>query len=159
MLTVNLATIPHILLGGATGSGKSVLLKVLLVQCLQKGAGVYIADFKGGLDYPRSWEESCHMIYDADKLVDTLSELVGELQTRKEVLRREECSNIYEYNTRVRHIYKRIIFGCDEIAELLDKTGRNKAEKEQIYQSQRRIFFFPNSLQLLQACGRGNRRS
>lgn len=132
VLTVNLATIPHILLGGATGSGKSVLLKVLLTQCLQKGASVYIADFKSGLDYPRSWEKSCHMIYDADKLVDTLSELVGELQTRKEVLHREECCNIYEYNTRVRHIYKRIIFGCDEIAELLDKTGKNKAEKEQI---------------------------
>lgn len=132
VLTVNLATIPHILLGGATGSGKSVLLKVLLLQCLQKGASVYIADFKGGLDYPRSWEKSCHMIYDADKLADTLSELVGELQTRKKVLRRAECSNIHEYNTRVRHVYKRIIFGCDEIAELLDKTGRNKTEKEQI---------------------------
>lgn len=32
----------------------------------------------------------------------------------------------------MRHVYKRIIFGCDEIAELLDKTGRNKTEKEQI---------------------------
>ena len=40
------------LLGGATGSGKSVLLKLLLMQALHKGAEVSIADFKGGVDFP-----------------------------------------------------------------------------------------------------------
>ena len=34
--TVNLAKIPHILLGGSSGSGKSVLLKLLLMQCLKR---------------------------------------------------------------------------------------------------------------------------
>ena len=41
-VTVNLTNIPHILLGGSTGSGKSVLLKLLLMQSLLKGAEVYI---------------------------------------------------------------------------------------------------------------------
>ena len=41
-MTVNLTNIPHILLGGSTGSGKSVLLKLLLMQSLLKGAEVYI---------------------------------------------------------------------------------------------------------------------
>lgn len=53
VFSVNLATIPHILIGGSTGSGKSVLIKSLLIQCIQKGASVYVADFKGGVDYPR----------------------------------------------------------------------------------------------------------
>ncbi len=52
-VTVNLAHVPHILLGGSTGSGKSVLLKLLLMQSLHKGAEVYIADFKGGVDFPK----------------------------------------------------------------------------------------------------------
>ena len=51
-ITVDLARVPHILLGGATGSGKSVLLKLLLMQANKKGAKVCIADFKGGVDFP-----------------------------------------------------------------------------------------------------------
>lgn len=35
-VTVDLVKIPHILLGGSTGSGKSVLLKLLLVQAIRK---------------------------------------------------------------------------------------------------------------------------
>ena len=50
-VTVNLAHVPHILLGGSTGSGKSVLLKLLLMQCIKKYAKVFIADFKGGVDF------------------------------------------------------------------------------------------------------------
>ena len=54
-VTVDLARVPHILLGGATGSGKSVLLKLLLMQANKKGANVCIADFKGGVDFPTVW--------------------------------------------------------------------------------------------------------
>ena len=50
-VTVDLRTNAHILLGGVTGSGKTVLLKVLLRQAIDKGARVYIADFKGGVDF------------------------------------------------------------------------------------------------------------
>ena len=68
-VTVNLANIPHILLGGSTGSGKSVLLKLLLMQAVEKGAEVYIADFKGGVDFPRVWRQKCHMCFREDELL------------------------------------------------------------------------------------------
>ncbi|MEG1579446.1 MAG: hypothetical protein RR336_11850 [Oscillospiraceae bacterium] len=51
-VVVNLAHIPHILLGGFTGSGKSVLLKLLLMEGVKKGTVVCIADFKGRVDFP-----------------------------------------------------------------------------------------------------------
>lgn len=131
LITVNLTKIPHILIGGSTGSGKSVLLKLLLRQCAEKDASLYVADFKGGLDFP-GWEHVCHVAYNDVALCSMLRELVGELETRKEVLRHAGCANLQEYNTKIRHIYKRIIFACDEIAELLDKTGRTKEDKERI---------------------------
>ena len=59
LVTVNLTTTPHILLGGSTGSGKSVLLKLLVMESIKKGAVVCVADFKGGVDYPTVWHEHC----------------------------------------------------------------------------------------------------
>ena len=72
-VTVNLAHIPHILLGGSTGSGKSVLLKLLLMQALHKDAEDYIADFKGGVDYPKVWHEKCRMCFTEEDLLYTLN--------------------------------------------------------------------------------------
>ena len=40
IVTIDLAVVPHILIGGSTGSGKSVLLKNLLMQCVFKGSEV-----------------------------------------------------------------------------------------------------------------------
>lgn len=131
LVTVNLTKIPHILIGGATGSGKSILLKLLLMQCLQKGASLYLCDFKDGLDYP-GWRHICHMVCSENMMLNTLKELTGELETRKNVLREAGCPNLETYNKRVRHIYKRIIIAIDEVAEVLDKTGRNKEDKERI---------------------------
>lgn len=129
-VSVDLMRIPHILLAGSTGSGKSVLLKLLLHQCVQKDMSVYIADFKGGLDFPHHWRESCHMTFDMGVFLDTLKELVGEMETRKQVCSRAGCANIEIYNAAVRHIYKHIVVACDEVAELLYKTGRSREEKE-----------------------------
>ena len=43
LVTVNLATTPHILLGGSTGSGKSVLLKLMVMEAIKKGAVVCLS--------------------------------------------------------------------------------------------------------------------
>ena len=79
-VTVNLAHIPHILLGGSTGSGKSVLLKLLLMQALRKGAVVCIADFKGGVDFPPVWHQKCRMCFTEADLLYTLNQLVAVLE-------------------------------------------------------------------------------
>jgi len=133
-VTVNLAQIPHILLGGSTGSGKSVLLKLLLMQCVRKGAYVYIADFKGGVDFPRVWHNRCYMVTDKDKLLFMLSDIVRELEKRKELFSRAECSNLDEYNRKTGSMRTRIVVACDEIAEVLDKTCLDKQGKELVTQ-------------------------
>jgi S-DNA-T family DNA segregation ATPase FtsK/SpoIIIE len=129
-ITVNLAKIPHILLGGSTGSGKSVLLKLLIMQCVKKDADVYIADFKGGVDFSPVWHTKCKIIIDENNLLNILTEIVDELENRKTLLRESGCANIGEYNERYGKQLKRIIFACDEVAEVLYKTGLSKEAKE-----------------------------
>ena len=130
--SVDLSKIPHILLGGSTGSGKSILLKVLLVQSLKKNAIVSIADFKGGVDFPRIWHDKCKMCFDEDTLLKLLAELTDELERRKKLFRDTGCANISDYNNHSAVPLQRHIFACDEVAEVLDKTGLTKEQKERI---------------------------
>lgn len=129
-VTVNLAKIPHILLGGSTGSGKSVLLKLLLMQAIKKNIVVTIADFKGGVDFPPIWHKKCNICTDEEELLQILTALVEALKSRKLILKESGCANIDEYNKQTDNNLQRFIFACDEIAEVLDKTGLTKEQKE-----------------------------
>lgn len=133
-IKVDLNKIPHILIGGSTGSGKSFLLKHLLLQCIKKGAEVHIADFKGGVDFCRIWREKCIFIMEKNELLEDLDCLINELEKRKKILSDTSYSNIGELN-KIQYDsdkLKRIIFACDEVAELLDKTGLSKEDKDLI---------------------------
>lgn len=131
-VTVDLTKVPHILIGGSTGNGKSVFLKSLLMQCIKKNAEVYIADFKGGVDFTPIWHKKCTFIMKEQALLDTLTTIIYELKHRKFLLKDCGCANISEFNKRYDNHFKRIIFACDEVAELLDKTGLSKDQKELI---------------------------
>ena len=138
-VTIDLAAIPHILLGGSTGSGKSVLLKLLLMQSLQKGAMVYIADFKGGVDFPPVWHEKCQLCFDEDALLELLTSLVDELERRKMLFKETGSPNLDAYNKATGEHLKRYIFACDEVAEVLDKTGLSAEEKKLISQIESKL--------------------
>ena len=138
-VTVNLAHIPHILLGGSTGSGKSVLLKLLLMQALRKGAEVYIADFKGGVDFSKVWHEKCRMCFAEEDLCNILDQLVEELERRKSAFKALGCPNIDAYNEIAERPLQRLIFACDEVAEMLDKTGADSERKKLLAQIENRL--------------------
>ena len=129
---VDLSKIPHVLLGGSTGSGKTLLLKLMLMQCALKGAEVYIADFKGGVDFNKSWKKHAQIITEPDDLETCLDSLVEELHRRKNLLAENDCANIDDYNRRFEQQLPRQIFACDEVAQLLDSTGLGKKDRERI---------------------------
>ena len=139
---LDFAKTPHVLLAGATGSGKSELLKLILWQASSHGMGVYIADFKGGLDFGRWWQDTCHVCYDMDTLLVMLDDLSADLHSRMELLRAADCANIEEYNQcedRPSGPLRHIVFACDEAAELFDKSGMSKADKEKVEQATRKL--------------------
>ncbi len=136
---VNLVKIPHVLLGGSTGSGKSVLLKLLLMQAVKKGAMVCIADFKGGVDFPPVWHEKCQMCFNEAELPAMLDMLITVIESRKALFRNAGCPNLDEYIKATGDHQSRYIFACDEVAEVLDKTGRSKEDKELLGQIENRL--------------------
>ncbi|MEL7657545.1 MAG: FtsK/SpoIIIE domain-containing protein, partial [Bacillota bacterium] len=134
----DLASTPHILIGGGTGSEKSFLLKLLLLQCIKKGAMVFIADLKGGLDFPVVWHNHCEIITEEEKVLDLLTKITSELERRRELFVSHEASNITEFNKKCETL-PRIIFACDEVAEILDKTGLDKEHKEIVAQVENKL--------------------
>ena len=109
------------------------------MQSLKKGAVVCIADFKGGVDFPKAWRQKCRMCFDEQDLLDLLTALVDELERRKALLSDTSYSNIDEYNHGTGSHLERYIFACDEIAEVLDKTGMDNARKKQVGQLETKL--------------------
>lgn len=158
---LDLNRVPHMLVGGSTGSGKTTLIKTVMYQLLEKrfpngepAVDVYLIDLKGGLDYPQVWKERenyCSVAVSAAEALSTLSDLVSILEERKILFGTNvlaPCSNLDEWNDRMEAWEKscmeahpehrkeseplrRIVVVVDEMAELSDTSGMSKAEKEQ----------------------------
>ena len=133
-VTIDFNVCPHVLIGGSTGSGKSILLKTILVQCILKGFDVYIADFKGGIDFNGFWRTKCEVFTNSKtdidvarkKLLKRLEFFEKELYTRIAMLEETNCLDIEQYNKKFGCNFQRFIFACDEVSVLLDKTGLDK---------------------------------
>ena len=138
-ISFNLEKNPHCLIGGATGSGKTYLLKLILYQCILKGYQVYISDFKGGVDYPRIWNARCNITFDENTTLSSLNKITAELQNRLSLFSENQCKDIDAYNSISSTPLTRIVFACDEVAELLDETGLSKEEKQLIKEISARI--------------------
>ncbi|MBR6142296.1 MAG: DUF4236 domain-containing protein [Bacteroidaceae bacterium] len=111
-LIVDLAQMPHILIAGSTGQGKSVLLNVLIASLLYKK---HPAELKLVLVDPRRLEFNLYspivnhflaeiedddlpIITEAQQFVQTLKSLCKELGNRYELLEMASVKNVKEYN-------------------------------------------------------------
>ena len=83
VFTTELSALPHLLIGGTTGSGKSVFLKSLVHQLAQKHLDLVLVDPKGGKTFS-SYEEKerCMVIKNAKDADATISDLVEEMEQR-----------------------------------------------------------------------------
>lgn len=132
LIKIDLTSINSILIGGSTGSGKTIELKSILLQALQKKGLVYLADFKGGIDFTADiWQRGTIFLTDKKAVIKALDDLLATMEERKELLLKAGVANIKAYNALgcpINHIF----FACDEVAELLDTTGLNKEEKAEV---------------------------
>lgn len=131
-ITVDISKTPHILTGGATGSGKSVLTESFIYQCYKKGYIIYIADLKK-IDF-KQWKdlENINVTIEIEDVKEALSKINDELGKRQEKFINANVRNIDEYNSNYTNEccepLKRIVFVCDEVAEIFN--SENKVTKE-----------------------------
>lgn len=110
----DLAKMPHLLMAGATGQGKSVGLNAMLVSLLYRK---HPSSLKFVLVDPKKVELSVYnhisrhylaqlpdaqdaIITDTEKVVNTLNSLCKEMDQRYELLKDAHCRNIKEYNNK-----------------------------------------------------------
>jgi DNA segregation ATPase FtsK/SpoIIIE, S-DNA-T family len=145
---VDLAKMPHLLMAGATGQGKSVGLNCILASLLYKK---HPAQVKFVLVDPKKVEltlfnkierhflaklpnEEEAIITDTSKVVNTLNSLCIEMDNRYELLKNAQCRNIKEYNTKFikrklnpnngHRFLPYIVLVVDEFADLIMTAGK-----------------------------------
>ena len=138
-VVINLAKVPGILIAGATGSGKTLLFSLVLHQAFEKGAGIVLVDMKGGVDFPASWSKKCRICTEKAELLEFLMELGKIQEQRKQLFVATGARNIDDYNQKTSEDMRRYILACDEVAEILQKIGLDKEEKDLVYKIQKEI--------------------
>lgn len=145
---VDLAKMPHLLMAGATGQGKSVGLNAVLSSLLYKK---HPAEVKFVLVDPKKVELNIYskieryylaklpdtdeaIITDNTKVINTLNSLCIEMDNRYELLKNALCRNLKEYNKKFKerklnpndgHRYlPYIILVVDEFADLIMTAGK-----------------------------------
>lgn len=127
----NLELMPHLLIAGATGSGKSVAMNVFLTSLLYQNSP---RDLKMIMVDPKRVELSSYnsiphlltpVIQDPEKAAIALRWLVAEMGRRYSELSHHRVRNIAEYND-LKGINKlpRIIVVIDELADLMMAAGK-----------------------------------
>ncbi|WP_338547706.1 FtsK/SpoIIIE domain-containing protein [Emergencia sp. JLR.KK010] len=135
----NLDKYPHALIAGVTGSGKSVALRCLFWQCIRKGVKPYMIDFKGGIEFS-AFESFGEVIARRQDALELLKDLNREMMMRLDLFRETGTKNLSEYNRRYPNDeLARVVLVCDEIAEMLDKTGLQAADKAIFYEIEKEM--------------------
>jgi len=131
----DLKKLPHLLIAGTTGSGKSVGINAMILSLLYRNSP---DDLKLMLIDPKMLEFSIYndiphlitpVITDAAKAIAALANMVGEMERRYKMMAESRTKNIDNYNEKVKkkglETLPFIVVVIDELADLIMNGGKD----------------------------------
>lgn len=115
----DLYSLPHMMVGGMTGYGKTSFLLVVMVALLLKGCKVSVIDRKE-VDFPRFAPWINLALTDAEAEV-LLQQYIAEMHHRKRILKETECQNFAEYCEEHDDLPYLVLF-IDELTQIKNKA-------------------------------------
>lgn len=135
-VSIDLSKIPHMLIGGQTGGGKTMMLISIILQCINKGYDVDIIDFKYGVDFPWTIRQRCVFVTEMRTFHEELTKIHEDMENRLKRLAECKCRNIDDYIKRKGRDcgFTRRIICIDEFADIVESKSISKEEKERAQQ-------------------------
>ncbi|MBI4298811.1 MAG: DNA translocase FtsK [Chloroflexi bacterium] len=124
-VVTDLAKMPHLLIAGATGSGKSVCINTLISCLIMERSPLELRLLL--IDHKRveltPFNGIPHLltpvIVEADRVVALLKGLISEMQNRYKLLEKVSARNIQSYNRKTSDKLPYIVVAVDELADLM----------------------------------------
>jgi len=79
----DLKELPHLLVAGTTGSGKTVFLHSLIYQLLDKNIELYLIDGKNGYEF-KNYKNDVKVIIESEDIIPTLKNIIKDMEYRYE---------------------------------------------------------------------------
>lgn len=133
-IVVDLAKMPHLLIAGATGAGKSVGMNSFLLALLYQNSP---QDLKFIMIDPKRVELTMYnsiphlltpVITEADKALSALKWAVAEMMRRYQECSEHKCRNLEEYNAKAEQKMPKIVIVIDELADLMMRQFKKDTE-------------------------------
>ncbi len=138
-VVANLAKMPHLLIAGTTGSGKSVMTNTLISSLLYRNAP---SDMKLIIVDPKQVEMAQYqdiphlltpIITETEKALSAMKWAVGEMERRYTCMAKEKVKNIADYNSKIANSdgsekegkMPYIVIVIDEMADLMMMAGKD----------------------------------
>jgi S-DNA-T family DNA segregation ATPase FtsK/SpoIIIE len=140
----DIAKMPHMIVAGSTGSGKTICLNGIILSLLYKNSPTYLrfimidpkrVEFPVYNDLPHLLTP---IVYSAQKTVDVLKWLITEMERRFDILSESKVRNIIGYNQKVERQSPKqnsgddalepmpyIVLIIDELADVMAARGRD----------------------------------
>jgi len=127
----DLAKLPHVLIAGTTGSGKSVGINDMILSLLYRNSP---DELKFIMIDPKMLEFSIYndiphlltpVITDAKKAITALNAMVKEMERRYKLMAKMRVKNIEGYNKKAEEKFPYIVIIIDELADLMMTSGKD----------------------------------